>query len=306
MKKCIAALLFFSVGVLLFCAAGCRNHLSTVETDTIDYDRSTPDVTYIVENQTNLRDLSMMRLKLTKTESSALTTYTVHSVISRYTPYSFWRKFYEFPMGVCLVPVSLVSHLINVFTIGIFPYSWASAVTCTAAAGMNPFINVESDSRFVEVIDKRVKKVIDKKTEVTPTAPAAHIPVKVGNGNLTFDVTARENGIVELHLLDLKGNGPTMLGDREIQVFIAGKTVPSLRIPIERKRQNLLLKASQLLQDYHKQPSGKGLASVVLALENMSFVDFAYKLEKEELAKYRKPGSSFFAEFQKEIEKSKK
>jgi hypothetical protein len=209
-------------------------------------------------------------------------------------------------MGVCLLPVSLVSHVLNVFTIGIFPYSWASAVTCTSAAGMNPFINVESDTRFEEVIDKRVRKVIDKKTEVSPAAPAAHIPVKVGNDSLKFDAAAQENGIIELHLLDFKGNGPTMQGEREIQIFIAGKTTPSLRIPIERKRQNMLLKASQLLQDYHKQPSGKKLAAVVLALENMSFVDFAYKLEKEELAKNRKPGSTFFAEFQKEIEKTKK
>ena len=306
MKKCFASLAVFAAGLLLFCSAGCRNHLTTVETDTIDYNRSVPVVTYVADNQAGLRDLSMLRLKLTKTESSMLTTYAVHSVISRYTPYSFWREFYEFPMGVCLLPVSLVSHLMNVFTFGIFPYSWASAVTCTSAAGMNPFINIESESRSFEEVDKRVKKVIDQKTEVAPAAPAANVPVKVGNDTFQFEAVSQPNGTVELHLLDFKGNGPTMLGEREVQIFVAGQKEPALKIPIERQRQNLLLKASQLLVDYSKKPTGKELAVTVLALEKMKFIDLAYKLEKEELAKYRKQDSSFYAEFQKEINKSKK
>ena len=295
---------FFAAGMLLLSLCGCRNHLQTFESESLDYKRSEkPQITYRVKTLIQQDAPLMLQFDITEQKRTMVDTYAVRQTIERFTPYQGWRESYEILMGIGLLPVSLCSHILNVCTLGLFPYRLAAAVTNTSFAGMNPFLNIESDSRFEEIATKTAREKIDSKMEFQST-PAVSVPVEIKNNSGVLRTVSQNNGVARINMLDTKGFGPSVSGDREIKVYVAGSAVPCDTIVVERSKQRLIIQISDILRAYHKAPSGAALYKAVIELEKLKAPDLAFLLEKEEMAK-NKNNSQFIKDFNSMIDKEK-
>ena len=300
MKKKI----IFISGMILLSLCGCNNHCQSFESDSLEYKRSEkPQISYQVKSQLQPGSSVMLQFDITEQRKTVIDTYSVRQTIDRYTPYEGWRESYEILMGIGLLPVSLCSHILNVVSFGTFPYSMAAAVTDMSFAGMNPCLNIESTTRFKEVPQKTVRKKIESKTEFQ-TTPAVNVPVEIRSSNGALRTVSQRNGIALINMLDTKGFGPTIKGDREINVHIAGSAIPSDTIIIERVKQRLIMQISEKLQAYHAAPSGTALYNTVIELESLQAGNLAFLLEKEEMAKNNNK-SQFIKEFNNMLNKEK-
>ena len=211
------------------------------------------------------------------------------------TPYEGWREIYEIPTGIVLIPVSLCSHIISVFTFGVYPFSFSNAVTDLAYSGVNPALNWESESRTEKQPLTSTEKLIDEQEEdkITPIQNAT-ILVETGDFNRKF--TADKFGNVALKFVALERDNSLFRGDRVFLFTVDNDTKVTRQLLISRDFANHLLRARAAIMRYESAPSGRNLSRAVKTLEEMKFTGLAYLLEKRELEKNRN-NSAFLEEF---------
>ena len=114
------------------------------------------------------------------------------------TPYEGWREIYEIPAGLVLIPASLCSHIISVFSFGVYPFSFSNEITDLAYSGVNPALNWESESRTEKRPLTSTEKLVDEQEEdkVTPIQDAT---ILVETGDFSRKFTADKFGNVLLH-----------------------------------------------------------------------------------------------------------
>lgn len=289
---------------LLIVLCGCSNHLETFKKESLDYDRSPkPQITYRVKSQVTPQAPLLVQFDITEQKRTRVDTYSVSQTIERSTPYSGWRELYEVPTGICLLPVSICCHIFNVVTFGVFPYNWAASVTALSFSGMNPAINFESSTRYVDNVISNQRKKIDSKEEFVAT-PAANVPVELKNATGSIATVSQNNGVAQINLVNTAGYGPTISGNREIHIFVAGSATPCDSLIIDRKTQRLIYLVSEKIKAYHKAPSGIALNAVVNELEQLNASKLAFQLEKEEISRNQK-NKKFMSEFYKAERKEK-
>ena len=213
------------------------------------------------------------------------------------TPYSWWREFYEFPCGLVLVPVSLCSHIISVFTFGVYPFSFSSHITDLAYSGLNPALNWESESRSVKTVTETKEKMFDEQEE-DKVIPIANAVILLQTGDIKRKLQTDKFGEAKVALLGLAKGDSVFVGDREFIFTIEGKNQMAPRqLLLSRAFANKLLRARAAIQRYYMGgPSGKKLVQAVKSLEEMKFTRLAFQLEKQELTKH-KNNAAFMAEF---------
>lgn len=285
-------------GVALLAAGGCRNYLQDVDTTTTDYERTVKKQIILVEPQEKNETTGELRFKISEHVETEVKVFSVHNTLSRFTPYQGWRELYEIPVGLMIFPVGICSHILNVFSFGIFPYTWCWAMDCYGLACLNPIMNAESDSRYDDEPQRSRRELVDTKTESTTTLKS-RTTVSLRAGESALHQRTDEAGVVGFVLLDLNGNGPTLQnGEREVRLFVGNARTPAEKWVVSRDLQHRLEEASEAIRHYRKAPTGKALFDCVSKLEKLKFVQLSYGLEQGELRRNAK-NSAFIQEFKK-------
>ena len=287
-----------STALVLFCVfllAGCANTIRTYDDTEDRIERATIGTKYAVllnPEMPNSFEFTATAATVHKQKVKKYQTFIHGEVV---TPYQGWREFYEVPCGLVLVPVSLCSHLISVFTFGVYPFSFSNDVTCVAYTGLNPCLNWESDSRTEKRPIESEDKLIDE-TEEDKVTPIPEAMLKVATSDLTREFKTDEFGTVKLTLVGLDRGESIFRGDREFHFTVSGDTEITHRLLISREFANKLLRARAAIMRYETAPTGRKLAETVKTLEELKFTGLAFQLEKRELAR-NQDNTAFMDEF---------
>ncbi len=276
---------------LLF--SGCANHLEDMTKETLENSRTVLGKQYILTTDREIPDSSSFKVTLEQMENIKVEVYQVRKVSSLYTPYEGWRESYEFLAGLGLFPFAIMSHVVSVFSFGMFPFEWSGEVTKYAFDGMNPFMNFESKSRVEEIPAKVERTLVDSYTE-NNRRPLDNEWLVVNPGSDTFwRVRTDQLGQAEIILLSIDLDKSRSITARHLDFYLEKNNVKCKSIPMSRRLLTRLATARKSMMKYYSAPSGTELAACVRKLEELSFENLAFQLEESELKKHPEFRSSF-------------
>ncbi len=281
---------------LLLLSAGCQNHIRNIETQTPENLREVSNSEYLVTMDKETPDGPSFQVSVEKSEMVKISVYQVRNVAEVSTPYQGWREMYEIPSGIGLFPVSLMSHILVVFSFGMFPYSNAETVTKLAFDGMNPFMNFESEERSVTTPVSIDRKLVDTYTEQRKI-PVAHAAVTLKSGDRAWPLRTNALGQVTVALLSPELSEVKLLDSRRLQLYLTEGSVLLKDIPLSRRYISRLNEGRMALLKYYDAPSGEALAECVKKLEELNFEKVSLQLEEEQLRKNRDFKIEFDAAF---------
>ncbi len=272
--------------VLVVSAAGCRNQLQELEVNSTDYERTPVENVVLVESMERDLDEGMLRIRVVNHQLIEVKVFEVSATVSRYTPYQWWREFYEIPIGMAMVPVEIGAHLLYLLSCGAFSHSWCVELDCFGMAALNPFLNVESPARFAdETLIRRRNEVDVRRESISLLGSGLPVMLRAGRGELVG--RSDQQGVAVFSLLDLDGSGPTLVDQtRRIEIFTGDFREAADEWIISRELQARLNLAAGIISAYHAEPSGRALAGCVKKLEELKFIRLAYLLEEEELRRH--------------------
>ena len=285
MKYCVFLGILFLLSV-----CGCRNHIRELDVNVTDYERKVlrnrPSLHVIEADENNC----IFRFKLTVNRESEVKEYQVLKTLSRYTPWTGWREYYEVPLGLLLFPFGVAGHAVNIVTLGMYPFDWCTAVDNLSLSALNPGLNIENPDRFEDEVLHSRKTLIDTRIENT-VSPLRNIRINIQMGHYVRTVKTDNDGFAVFELLSSYGNSIALkTQEREFQIFVPGVSIPVYSQIISRNTRERLRRASGILRKYHKKPNGKNLYQTIVSLEKLKFSKLAHSLEKQEL---RKNGEAF-------------
>lgn len=291
-------LLFGTLLALLPFWTGCQNHIRNVDTTAQEYDRNLIKETYFLKPYEYNREEGKMTMQVYANKVTGVKLYENHRTIKQSTPYEFWRELYEIPMGLIVFPVGIVSHVINVVTLGIFPYRWCWTMDCYGLAALNPCLNVENSNRVIDEPLKNYRELADQREE--------NEEVLMGNTDVTatvgynkFTKKTDQNGLVTFSLLTPDGSNMLARTSEQRIIITTGETNPATYSWIvPRPLISRLNLAENAIKQYQQAPTGKKLAETVELLEKEGFHEVAYFFESEEIKKHNS-NVEFMEEFNK-------
>ena len=146
-------------------------------------------------------ELPQRRVRVHEQKNFEVTEFEVTRRYDRYTPYQPWREIYEIPLGAVAVVAGIGANVVNVFALGNLPDSLTHDWLSYGVAGLNPFMNVQSNGRAQQNLASISEVQKDKRQEYT-SLPWGERPVEVKAGKLTHELTTDRNGVLRLNLLD--------------------------------------------------------------------------------------------------------
>ena len=146
-------------------------------------------------------ELPQRRVRIHEQKNFEVTEFEVTRRYDRYTPYQAWREIYEIPLGAVTVIAGLGANVVNVFALGTLPDSVTRDWLSYGFAGLNPFMNVQSNGRAQQNLAGIEEVQKDKREEYT-SLPWGERPVEVKAGKATHELTTDRNGVLRLNLLD--------------------------------------------------------------------------------------------------------
>ncbi|WP_287814090.1 hypothetical protein, partial [Pseudomonas sp.] len=108
---------------------------------------------------------------------------------------------YEIPLGAVAVVAGVGANVLNVFMFGQLPDSVTKDWISYGFAGLNPFMNVQSNGRAQQNLAGVDQAQKDKRVETT-SLPWSEQPVEVQSGKQTYELTTDRNGVLKVNLLD--------------------------------------------------------------------------------------------------------
>jgi hypothetical protein len=190
-------------------------------------------------------------VKINEQKTFEVTEFEVTRRYDRYTPYQPWREVYEIPLGAVAVVGGVGANVVNVFALGNLPDSVTKDWLSYGFAGLNPFMNVQSNGRAQQNLAGIDEVQRDKRTEYS-SLPWSERPVQVKSGKQTFDMTTDRNGVLRLNLLDspFAENDLNHVGKLQISVEDAKDDVHSdSSLMISSHLRGKLLEAHGLIYD---------------------------------------------------------
>jgi len=187
-------------GALLL--GGCANHMSQRSEHDERVERKLLDhrLQIDVGNPASL-DLPQRRVRVHEQKTFEVTEFEVTRRYDRYTPYQPWRKVYEIPLGAVAVVAGVGANVLNVVALGQLPDSMTKDWISYGFAGLNPFMNVQSNGRAQQNLAGVDQVQKDKRVETT-SLPWSERPVEVQSGKQTYDLSTDRNGVLKVNLLD--------------------------------------------------------------------------------------------------------
>ncbi len=187
-------------GALL--VSGCANHMSQRSEHEERVERKLLDHSLQIDvGEPTVLELPQRRVKINEQKTFEVTEFEVTRRYDRYTPYQPWREVYEIPLGAVAVVGGVGANVVNVFALGNLPDSVTKDWFSYGFAGLNPFMNVQSNGRAQQNLAGIDEVQRDKRTEYS-SLPWSERPVQVKAGKQTFDMTTDRNGVLRLNLLD--------------------------------------------------------------------------------------------------------
>lgn len=285
-----------AMGSAIFINGGCANHLRNIDVVTQETDRKVLSTKYELKfTPETVRDASY-HVEIQKLESAEIKKFEVRTAKRIATPFQWWREFYEVPAGIGLLPVSLGSHLMFIFTFGVLPYDVPKSINELSFAGMNPILNWEDEKRTEETIVSLDRKMLSHAAE-NVKIPFAKQNIAVRSGNQSKVFKTDDFGGFELNFLALQEKDTFFPTARKVSFSLAeGEKSELKRMILTRDYLSKLLWARTKINAYKMNPSGKSLFDTVIYLEKNGFELLAYTLEESELARTAKD-KKFQADF---------
>ncbi|MBC3209576.1 hypothetical protein HU755_22465 [Pseudomonas sp. SWRI111] len=237
-------------GALL--VSGCANHMSQRSEHEERVERKLLDHSLQIDvGEPKVLELPQRRVKINEQKTFEVTEFEVTRRYDRYTPYQPWREVYEIPLGAVAVVGGVGANVVNVFALGNLPDSITRDWLSYGFAGLNPFMNVQSNGRAQQNLAGIDEVQRDKRTEYS-SLPWSERPVQVKAGKQTFDMTTDRNGVLRLNLLDspFAENDLNHIGRLQISVEDAKDDVHSdSTLMISSHLRGKLLEAHGLIYD---------------------------------------------------------
>ena len=237
-------------GALL--VSGCANHMSQRSEHEERVERKLLDHSLQIDvGEPKVLELPQRRVKINEQKTFEVTEFEVTRRYDRYTPYQPWREVYEIPLGAVAVVGGVGANVVNVFALGNLPDSVTRDWLSYGFAGLNPFMNVQSNGRAQQNLAGIDEIQRDKRTEYS-SLPWSERPVQVKAGKQTFEMTTDRNGVLRLNLLDspFAENDLNHVGKLQISVEDAKDDVHSdSSLMISSHLRGKLLEAHGLIYD---------------------------------------------------------
>lgn len=288
-------MLFAVMTAITFTLCGCGNSIRNYEDSEDKVERTVIGTKYDVYFTPDPPVAAAFPVTALRVEKQQVKKYQVFIEGEVVTPYEGWRKAYEVPCGLLLVPASLCSHILSVFSFGLYPFSVSRAINDLAFSGLNPCINWESESRTERRPVSAKDKLVDEFQEDKGT-PLPEARVLVESGELKRTYVTDKFGVFQLTLVGLSPTPAIFNADREFHFRVEDDARTTRTLTITRDFAGKLLRARAIIIEYEMSPSGKKLVDAVKKIENLKFNQLASDLEKRELGKH-KNDSAFMTDF---------
>lgn len=188
------------------CAAlllgGCANHLPQRSEHEARVERKLLDHSLRIElGEPQVLELPQRRIRVQEQMTFEVVDFEVTRRYDRYTPYQPWRELYEIPLGIVAVVAGVGANVLNVVMLGNMPERATRDWISYGFAGINPFMNVESNGRSQQNLASLDEQRRDTRLEYT-SLPWAERPVMVVAGPHTHELSTDRHGVLRLNLLD--------------------------------------------------------------------------------------------------------
>jgi hypothetical protein len=182
--------------------AGCANHLPQRSEHEARTERKLLDHSLRIEvGDPLVLELPQRRIRVQEQKTFEVTDFEVTRRYDRYTPYQPWRELYEIPLGAVAVVAGIGANVVNVVALGNVPTTATRDWISYGFAGLNPFMNVETNGRSQQNLASVQEQRRDARLEYS-SLPWAERPVTVHAGEQSHQLNTDRNGILRLNLLD--------------------------------------------------------------------------------------------------------
>ena len=187
-------------GALLL--GGCANQMSQRSDHEDRVERKLLEHTLHIDvGDPKVMELPQRRVRITEQKRFEVTEFEVTRHYDRYTPYQPWREVYEIPLGAVAVVAGAGANVVNLITFGHLPDSVTHDWLEYGIAGLNPFMNVQSNGRAQQNLAGISEVQKDRREEFT-SLPWSERLVEVMAGKVNHELTTDRAGILRLNLLD--------------------------------------------------------------------------------------------------------
>ena len=196
----------FTFGGAALCGAlllsGCANQMSQRSEHEERIERKLLEHSLQIDvGEPKVLELPQRRVRIHEQKHFEVTEFEVTRRYDRYTPYQPWREIYEIPLGAVAVVAGVGANVVNVFALGNLPDSVTHDWLSYGFAGLNPFMNVQSNGRAQQNLAGIDEVQKDKRQEYS-SVPWSERPVLVKAGKMEHELTTDRNGVLRLNLLD--------------------------------------------------------------------------------------------------------
>lgn len=182
--------------------SGCANQLPQRSEHEERVERKLLDHSLQIDvGEPRVLELPQRRVRVHEQKTFEVTAFEVSRRYDRYTPYQPWRELYEIPLGAVAVVAGIGANALNVVLLGSLPDSATKGWISYGFAGLNPFINVESNGRSQQNLASLDEQRQDARMEYS-SLPWAERSVLVKAGEQTHELLTDRNGVLHLNLLD--------------------------------------------------------------------------------------------------------
>lgn len=219
---------------------GCANHLPQRSEHEERVERKLLNHALQVDaGEPRVLELPQRRVRVYDQKTFEVTEFEVTRRYDRYTPYQPWREIYEIPLGAVAVVAGVGANVLNVALLGSLPDTATKDWISYGFAGLNPFMNVESNGRSEQNLASIDEEQRDKRVEYS-SLPWSERPVMVTAGKQTSELLTDRHGVLRINLLD----GP--FADQDISRV--GKLLLSVEDPQDGARAETTLMVSRDLR----------------------------------------------------------
>ncbi|HXV22114.1 MAG TPA: hypothetical protein VD811_14090 [Desulfuromonadales bacterium] len=286
---------FNLVLLIVFCVflSGCANHLK-VETHT-ETEMVRDKISHAVDIGTNAGSLvttALVNVEVQESQAFTVKTFESKAEYDVVTPYKGVLEIYEVPMGIVLLPIGVVVNVLDFATLGLLPNKITDVLLDWSFAGMNPFLNLESENRTERTLKKADKKMIDKKEEFLKK-PLANTELLVSSDGAHMNITLDEFGKAEVSMVRLSALSSNI--EKIALAVEAGDIKAQKDIDVSRQLRSQLQKASLITKKYAKLAAKDinevdiqtldliGFSTDLIRLSELGFESESLRIEKRAL-----------------------
>ena len=286
---------FNLVLLIAFCVffSGCANHLK-VETHT-ETEMVRDKISHAVDIGTNAGSFvttALVNVEVQESQACTGKTFESKAEYDVVTPYKGVLEIYEVPMGIVLLPIGVVVNVLDFATLGLLPNKITDVLLDWSFAGMNPFLNLESENRTERTLKKADKKMIDKKEEFLKK-PLANTELLVSSDGAHMNITLDEFGKAEVSMVRLSALSSNI--EKIALAVEAGDIKAQKDIDVSRQLRSQLQKASLITKKYAKLAAKDinevdiqtldliGFSTDLIRLSELGFESESLRIEKRAL-----------------------